>query len=183
LHAIVEALGDRLDETVIFVLSDNGYSFGEHRWEGKKCPYEACVRIPLAVRSPWAPVVGGDIPVSTVDLAPTILDLARAGRAEPMDGASFAPTIEGQRGGLFDEPPEAVYLEWAGDAQIPAWTAVRTTHFKLIRYADGFEELYDIGGRIGPPDPWEMANRVADPRYAGILARLRGLLGQALGPG
>ena len=52
LHALVEALGDRLDDTYVFVLSDNGYSFGEHRWEGKKCPYEACVRIPLAVHSP-----------------------------------------------------------------------------------------------------------------------------------
>jgi hypothetical protein len=81
------------------------------------------------------------------------------------------------------EPSEAVYLEWAGDAEIPAWTAVRTSSLKLIRYGDGFEELYDIGGRIGDPDPWEMVNRVADPRYAGILARLRGLLGQHLGRG
>jgi hypothetical protein len=100
-----------------------------------------------------------------------------------MNGASFAPMIEARRGSFVEVSPEAVYLEWAGDAQIPAWTAVRTTHLKLIRYEDGFEELYDIGGRVGPPDPWEMANRVADPRYAGILARLRRLLGQALGPG
>ncbi len=57
LRAIVDALGDRLDETVIFVLSDNGYSFGEHRWGGKRCPYDECVRIPLAVHSPWAPTV------------------------------------------------------------------------------------------------------------------------------
>jgi hypothetical protein len=80
-------------------------------------------------------------------------------------------------------PAEAVYLEWAGDAEIPAWTAVRTSSFKLIRYADGFEELYDLGGRIGSPDPWEMVNRVTDPRYAGILVRLERLLGQHLGRG
>ena len=150
LRVIVDALGDRLDETVIFVLSDNGYSFGEHRWEGKRCPYDECVRIPLAVHSPWAPTVGRDIPVSIVDLAPTILDLARAGHPEPTDGASFARTIEPERGTLFDEPRhEAVFLEWAGDPQIPAWTAVRTIDLKLIRYEDGLEELYDIGGRVG----------------------------------
>jgi N-acetylglucosamine-6-sulfatase len=182
LRAIVDALGDRLDETVIFVLSDNGYSFGEHRWEGKRCPYDECVRIPLAVHSPWAPKVAKDIPVSIVDLAPTILDLARAGHPELSDGASFARTIGSGHGRLFDEQPEAVFLEWVGDPQIPAWTAVRTTDLKLIRYEDGVEELYDIGGRIGPADPWEMVNRVGDPRYAGALARLRVLLGRVLGP-
>jgi N-acetylglucosamine-6-sulfatase len=182
IHAIVEALGDRLDDTVIFVLSDNGYSFGEHRWEGKKCPYEACVRIPLAVYSPWASQVGEAIPVSMVDLAPSILELAHAGNAERVDGASFAPTIESERGTMFDEPPEAVFLEWAGDAEIPAWIAVRTAGLKLIRYEDGFEELYDIGGIIRSPDPWEMANVVDDPGYADVVARLRALLGRVFGP-
>jgi N-acetylglucosamine-6-sulfatase len=183
LRAFVEALGDRMDDTYVFVLSDNGYSFGEHRWAGKRCPYEACVRIPLAVHSPWAD--GGERPpvVSMVDLAPTILDLADAGHVEPLDGASFALTIESQHGTLFAQPPEAVFLEWTGDARIPAWTAVRTADLKLIRYEDGFEELYDIGGRMGSPDPWETLNGVTDPRYARTLARLRRLLDGHLGPG
>jgi N-acetylglucosamine-6-sulfatase len=183
LHSIVAALGDRLDDTVIFVLSDNGYSFGEHRWEGKKCPYEACVRIPLAVYSPWTPVVAEVEPVSIVDLAPTIVDLAGVATLPPMDGVSFAPAIEADDGTLVDGSPEGVFLEWAGDERVPAWTAVRTADLKLIRYADGFEELYDLGGRVGPPDPWEMSNRAADPRYSEILARLRELLGRLSGPG
>jgi hypothetical protein len=78
-------------------------------------------------------------------------------------------------------PPEAVYLEWAGDAQIPAWTAARTRCLKLIRYADGSEELYDIGGRVESPDPWETRNRVDDPGYSQILEHLRGLLSRNLG--
>jgi arylsulfatase A-like enzyme len=183
LRAVVEALGDRMDDTYVFILSDNGYSFGEHRWAGKRCPYEACVRIPMAVHSPWTPIVGEDILVSIVDLAPTILDVAGVPRARSMDGTSFAPMIGVRRGSLFDEPPEAVYLEWAGGAQIPAWTAVRTVDLKLIRYEDGSEELYDIGGRIASPDPWEVMNRVADPRFAGTLARLRRLLDGHLGHG
>ncbi len=181
MHAIVVALADRLDDTYIFVLSDNGYSFGEHGWEGKRCPYEACVRIPLAIHAPsTAPAALGV--VSIVDLAPTISSLAHVAVPTSIDGTGFASSLE-PRLGLMTRPPEAVYLEWAGDAEIPAWTAVRTSSFKLIRYEDGFEELYDIGGRIGSPDPWEMVNRVADQRYAGILARLRGLLGRHLGRG
>jgi N-acetylglucosamine-6-sulfatase len=182
LRAIVAALGDRLDETVIFVLSDNGYSFGEHRWEGKKCPYDECVRIPLAVHSPRAE--GGELPpiVSIVDLAPTILSVAGVASPGGFDGRRFSAWIEPRVGTLFEPRNEAAFLEWAGDAQIPAWTAVRTADLKLITYEDGVEELYDIGGRIGPPDPWEMVNRVGDPRYAATLARLRSLLGRVLAP-
>jgi N-acetylglucosamine-6-sulfatase len=181
LHAMVEALADRLDDTYIFVLSDNGYSFGEHRWEGKKCPYEACVRIPLAIHVPSTDQITAGL-VSMVDLAPTISSLAHVAPPTSIDGTGIAVRLKTSPR-LLTEPSEAVYLEWAGDAEIPAWTAVRTSSLKLIRYGDGFEELYDIGGRIGDPDPWEMVNRVADPRYAGILARLRGLLGQHLGRG
>jgi N-acetylglucosamine-6-sulfatase len=175
-------LGDRLEDTVIFVLSDNGYSFGEHRWEGKKCPYEACVRIPLAVYTPWAD--GGERPpvVSIVDLAPTILSVAGVASPGGFDGQRFAAWIDPHVSTLLEPRNEAVYLEWAGDERIPAWTAVRTADLKLIRYGDGFEELYDIGGIVGSADPWEMANRVDDPRYANVLARLRVLLGRAFGP-
>ena len=183
LRAIVEALGDRLDETVIFVLSDNGYSFGEHRWEGKKCPYDECVRIPLAVHSPSAD--GGELPaiVSIVDLAPTILSVAGVASPGDFDGQRFAAWIEPSIDTLLEPRNEIVVLEWAGDEQIPPWTAVRTADLKLIRYGGGFEELYDIGGIVGAPDPWEMANVVDDPRYAGVLARLRALLGRAFVPG
>jgi N-acetylglucosamine-6-sulfatase len=183
LEAIVDALGDRLDDTIVFVTSDNGYSFGEHRWDGKKCPYEACIRIPLAVRSPWTDGGERSPVVSIVDLAPTIMGLAGVTSPGGFDGQRFAAWIEPRIGTLTEPRNGAVYLEWAGDAQVPAWNAVRTTDLKLIRYEDGFEELYDIGGRIGDPDPWEMVNRVADPRYAGILARLRTLLGRHLEPG
>jgi hypothetical protein len=71
-----------------------------------------------------------------------------------------------------------VYLEWAGGNDVPPWEAVRTRDLKLIRYGDGTEELYDLGGRVGPPDPFEMDNRVRDPAYAQVLAELRGLLGR-----
>jgi arylsulfatase A-like enzyme len=121
--------------------------------------------------------------VSIVDLAPTIVSLAGVSSPAAFDGRRFTTWIEPRISTLFEPRNEGVSLEWAGDAEIPAWAAVRTTGFKLIRYEDGVEELYDIGGRFSEPDPWEMVNRVADPRYAEILARLRRLLGQQLWPG
>ena len=104
------------------------------------------------------------------------------GRRETSTAESFAAWIEPRSGTLFEPRNEIVFLEWAGDEQIPPWTAVRTADLKLIRYGDGFEELYDIGGSVGSADPWEMTNVVDDPRYAGALARLRALLGRVLGP-
>jgi arylsulfatase A-like enzyme len=134
------------------------------------------------VYSPWTHAAVEDDLVSTVDVAPTIVDLAGVGPPFPTDGTSFARAI----GAGSDRPSDdaaGVFLEWAGDDRIPAWTAVRTADFTLIRYADGFEELYDLGGRLGPADPWESTNRAADPRYAGAVARLRELLGRVMGPG
>jgi arylsulfatase A-like enzyme len=187
IHGIVRSLGDRLDDTVIFVLSDNGYSFGEHRWEGKMCPYDACVRIPMAVYTPRieeaVEVTAEDAFVSIVDLAPTILELAGAPPVAGRDGRSFASTLAGEGAEASRARGEAVFLEWVGDDRIPAWRAVRTPDFTLIRYADGFEELYDPGGRLGPADPWESINRAQDPRAAGVLFRLRAILGRVLGPG
>ena len=42
---------------MIVYASDNGYSWGSHRWEPKQCPYEECMRVPLAIRyAPLAPL-------------------------------------------------------------------------------------------------------------------------------
>jgi N-acetylglucosamine-6-sulfatase len=160
---------------VIIVLSDHGYSFGEHRWEGKRCPYEACIRIPFVVHAPRGDVTPTDEPISIVDVAPTILDLVGIAPPAKLDGTTFAGRLGLPGAGSGGA---AVFLEWAGDRQVPAWEAVRTADLKLIRYGDGTEELYDLGGVLGSPDPYEATNRVDDRTYAGILAELRRLLGR-----
>ena len=175
--SIVGALDDRLERTVIVVLSDQGYSFGEHRWQGKRCPYEACVRIPFVVHTPWGAAEPGSAPVSTVDVAPTVLALARAPQPSTIEGVGFADRLLLPSASPVP-PPAAVFLEWAGDREVPAWESVRTRDLTLIRYGDGTEELYDLGGAIGPPDPFEMRNRIADPAYRSTLAGLRRLLGR-----
>jgi arylsulfatase A-like enzyme len=48
--------------------------------------------------------------------------------------------------------------------------AVRTERYKLIHWVnrDGVDELYDLAH-----DPYELANVIGDPRYAGIAHELR----------
>ena len=67
-------------------------------------------------------------------------------------------------------------IAWAGPNPIrygrtirlrsPAHAAADSRH-RLIRYADGFEELYDLA-----EDPHEFTNRATDPALAGVKARL-----------
>jgi N-acetylglucosamine-6-sulfatase len=166
----VEARGE-LGNTLVVFLSDNGYSFGEHRWVGKRCPYDACVRIPLVVRSPWTSAHMVPTPVSNVDLAPTVLDLTGlAMGAEPVDGRSLMPMLDDRVVDAFDR--DAVLIEWAGDGEVPPWRGVRAEDFSYVEAADGTIELYDLTGRLGPADPGELRNRAGDPRSMAVQRSL-----------
>jgi N-acetylglucosamine-6-sulfatase len=105
---IVATLSERgeLDRTAIFFLSDNGYFYGEHRLPSQKQQaFEEAIRVPFAVRWPAKKVPGAQAqvaePVANIDLAPTILELAKAkpcrgkGRCRVMDGRSLIPLVTG----------------------------------------------------------------------------------------
>jgi arylsulfatase A-like enzyme len=176
---IVEEVAARgeLGRTVIIFLTDNGFSFGEHRWRGKRCPYDPCIRTPFAVRTPWAGSATVEDPVSNVDLAPTIAELAQVQPGLIEDGVSFAGLLGPRPGGAEPSPisssaDRAILIGYAGDAQVPAWRGVRTARFAYIEEADGTVELYDLTGAIGPPDPSELRNVADDPAYATERARL-----------
>lgn len=69
-------LTGQLDNTYIIFTSDNGFELGEHRLTGKQDPYQNSIHVPLLVRGPGVGVGVSDALVSTVDLFPTIIDLA-----------------------------------------------------------------------------------------------------------
>ncbi|MBI2238771.1 MAG: sulfatase [Actinobacteria bacterium] len=172
---VVEALRDRgeLEDTVILYLTDNGFSFGEHRWVGKQCPYEECIRTPFLVRYPGATSRADGHLVSNVDVAPTVADLAGISPGLPADGRSLVPLLEGSAPAGWRE---GVLLEWTGDPLVPAWWGVRTEDLSYVEYATGERELYDLTGTAGPPDPFQLDDRADDPAYAALRAELAALL-------
>ena len=93
--AALRAAG-RLERTAFMFTSDNGYLLGLHRWESKILLYEESIRVPLAISIPGgAPVRHvGRLALNT-DLAPTIVDLARATPGFVMDGRSLLPLVRG----------------------------------------------------------------------------------------
>lgn len=169
LFETLEGTGE-LDRTVVFFLTDNGFSYGEHRFVGKPCPYDACTRTAFAAFVPIAGHVVRDDMVSNVDLAPTIASWAEATTRFTPDGADLTCLLDPHLACPIS-PGEGVLIEWAGDGLVPAFDALRTERFLYVEYPDGFRELYDIAR-----DPAELENVVNDPTYVQDLWRLANLL-------
>jgi arylsulfatase A-like enzyme len=55
-----------------------------------------------------------------------------------------------------------------GSVPHPAYCGLRSDRYLFVRYADGFEELYDY-----QDDRYETRNRAADPAYADRLQSMR----------
>jgi arylsulfatase A-like enzyme len=161
LRELVRAIAIRgeWNRTVVFVLSDNGFAFGEHGWVGKRVPYEPSVGVAFVVR--WPPGVDGapsEALVSNLDLAPTIGELAGL-LAAPTDGVSLQGSVA---------PDRVVPLWWVGDDTVPAWRGVRTAAAVLIEWSTGEEELYDLDR-----DPSQRVNLASDAAWADKLEALR----------
>lgn len=157
-----------LSNTAIVFTSDNGFQLGEHRAVGKNYPYEASVRVPLAVRGPG--IQAGTVSsasYSLVDLAPTFTDLAGARAGRRVDGASMLNTLRGEGEGYTTVLTQAA---WRGK-QPWWWRGLRSKDHVYVRYAGGFEELYDLA-----VDPGEERNVAGVPEYQAVLDEQRALL-------
>lgn len=152
-----------LDNTVIFYLSDSGYSWGAHRRTGRGCPYEECSGVPYLVFYPNAVVPEGPTPylvnrvVSNVDVTATIVDLAGlVPKRYPQDGTSLLPLLNS---------PNPNTAPWADKILLenlrgPIYYGIRTQDWKYVEYKTGERELYDLVN-----DPYEMQNLAANPLY------------------
>lgn len=108
---IVDTLGamGQLRNTYVIFLSDNGFFFGEHRLTGGKfLAYEPSTHVPLLIRGPGIKpgTVTGEL-AANIDIAPTILELARANATKSIDGRSLVPymkdtTLRSRRAILFE---------------------------------------------------------------------------------
>ncbi len=176
--ALLEALqsAGQLDNTVFVVASDHGYWYGEHGLSvERRLAYEEALRIPLLVRYPPLAKAGRlcDEFALSIDLAPTLLDLAGVNDVPEMDGRSLVPLLKGQK---VTDWRDSFLVEYNTDTVFPrvykmGYKAIRTKRWKYIRYNDlkGMDELYDLLA-----DPYEMTNRIQDPASAAIISKLSG---------
>ena len=88
------------DNTIVVVFSDHGFEFFEHEtWgQGNTAVGDFSARVPIIVADPRHPVPRkvADV-VRTVDLAPTLLELAGLSVPPTVEGISLAPLVRGER--------------------------------------------------------------------------------------
>ncbi|ALC48678.1 CG18278 [Drosophila busckii] len=85
-----------LNNTFIIYASDNGYHMGQFAQPfDKRQPYETDTRVPLLIRGPGVPAGEyAHMPVSLLDLAPTMLEWVGLQAPSHMDGRSFGAQLQ-----------------------------------------------------------------------------------------
>jgi arylsulfatase A-like enzyme len=169
-----------LDKTLIILSSDNGFFFGEHGLTTeRRLPYEESIRNPLLMRYPPR-IPAGSRPEGlalTVDVAPTVLDVASVPISPFIQGRSLMPLFRGMPLGWR----QAVLVEFNTNEQpFPHlldmdYRAIRTRRYKYIhwvKYPDQ-DELYDLQS-----DPMERRNLATDPALGSVKASLSTDLGK-----
>jgi arylsulfatase A-like enzyme len=170
---LVKTLEQRgeLGNTYIFVTSDNGLMFGEHRRQRQKSvPYEESIRVSLYARGPGiAPGSTSDALTFNQDIPVTFAEIAGVEPPGFVDGRSILPLLEGRGfarlaglsqnwGRARTEGDDAASDEEEEDdepaaARVPSWILYRTATYKYVEYETGERELYDLAN-----DPHELDN-------------------------
>jgi arylsulfatase A-like enzyme len=160
---LIKALIDELttlgliDETLIVITSDHGEEFGEHGSLGHGGTlYEEVLRIPLMIAGPGvAQDRFVDAPVSTLDIMPTLLDLAGIPLDPGYSGRSLLPWLDLRPPGPEDERnlPRTFIAEVIDDGdQLISFR--RGDHKAIFNLDRGSAELYDLA-----TDPGETSDR------------------------
>jgi arylsulfatase A-like enzyme/Flp pilus assembly protein TadD len=159
------------DKTLIALTGDHGESLGEHKEvRHGYFVYDATILVPWILKPSnrlARPRVVTET-VRSIDIAPTILQIAGYPKGKTMQGEGLADLISGK---ARDVPPDA-YSESFYPLQF-GWSALRTLRSANFKYIDApHPELYELD-----VDPHELKNRAA--QRPAVISELRAKL-QAL---
>lgn len=172
LGRLISALNDSdfSENTIVIFTSDHGYTLGEKDQLFKNNLWESSTRVPLIIYDPSTsqdPKV--DIPVSLIDIYPTISELGRATgdnrkneSGGSLDGRSLVPLLEGDK-----TPYQNYYALSVVENDSKNHFSLRTLNWRLIKYADGSIELYDHKN-----DPFEVINLADSDTHSPIKREL-----------
>jgi iduronate 2-sulfatase len=166
-----------LDRNTLIVLwGDHGWHLGDHSIWCKHTNYEQAAHIPLLVAAPG--ITGGTRSselVETVDIYPTLCELASISTPEGLDGRSFVPNLRDITSPTKDHVIHVYPRTVRGKGQVLG-RAIRTKQYRLVEWkeigvatADADWELYDYES-----DPLETRNLAAERPE--VVARLKTLL-------
>ena len=170
LSLLLEALESEglMDDTIVVVTSDHGESFFEHGLVGHSSLYDQDLKVPLIVSAPLATAHGRRVgaQVRSVDIAPTLAQLAGLAPLTAMDGSSLVPFLRGEAAPARDawsyalSTARGVSLRTAGQRKLIA----QDTIFDPFR---GTLEVYDL--RRDPGELKNLSTGVADTVRQGLV--------------
>jgi choline-sulfatase len=164
---VLAALDDAglAESTLVVFTADHGEMLGERGLWYKMSFFEPSVRVPLIMRAPGAPGLRRVAdPVSLIDLAPTLAELAGDREVSAMDGSSLLPYLEHRA------PRQAgdVVGEYLAEGVAAPLVMVRRGRFKLVCCDGDPDQLYDLES-----DPDELVNLAGSSAHAGVHHALR----------
>jgi choline-sulfatase len=167
---VFAALEASRQEAIVVFLSDHGEMLGRKGLWFKMNFFEGSARVPLMVMSPNLTPALIDTPVSTLDVLPTLCDLAGIMMddiAPWTDGTSLVPLALGV---ARDAP---VAMEYAAEGTITPMVGLRQGAWKYIHCPADPEQLFDLAS-----DPDEAVNLADDPRAAEVLAHFQNMVAE-----
>ncbi len=162
------------DDSLILFTADHGEMLGSHCLWQKMCMYEESVRVPLIWKLPKAScntetetqVTAGksvEIPVSAIDVLPTLCEYLEIPQPENLNGVSLRPIIDGENS-VSLENRKNIFIQADGNgARGNFQRAVISGPYKLITdiFKDEvFLELYNL-----EDDPQEHKNLAFSESY------------------
>lgn len=164
----LESLGLARD-TVIVVTADHGESLGEHGiYYAHVGVYDEVLRIPLLVRVPGLLPGRSALPVWTLDIAPTVVELLGVELQHAVDGLSLVSALRGEPDEALQQRRRFVHPHASNRA-----VAIREGRWKLIWPVERNDhvlgsqvELFDLS-----EDPAEQRNLAED--HPEVVERLR----------
>jgi choline-sulfatase len=162
---LLDVLERTRQEAVVVFVSDHGDMLGERGLWFKMSFFEGSARVPLMISAPGLAPGLVETPVSTLDLCPTLCDLAGVSMEAVLrwtDGESLLPLANGGR----RESPVA--MEYAAEASVSPMIALRAGRWKYTNCAVDPEQLFDLEA-----DPHELHDLAGAPAHADTLERFR----------
>ncbi len=156
------------DDDLVILLADHGEEFWDHDdFEHGHTLYDELLHVPMIVRGPGFSAGRTDVPVSLLDVAPTIA--AALGLPAPeMTGWPLQGIADGSRVAEFRARPQAFGRPLYGSS---AWGSLLQGEKYITR--DGRESLYDVRDDPGEQaDQWK-AGRSPEAGRAALAAALR----------
>jgi choline-sulfatase len=162
---ILQTLKDSRQEATIMFVSDHGDMLGERGMWFKMSFFDGSARVPLMIASPDMEPGIVDVPVSTIDVTPTLCDLAGVDMSEVMPWTSGESLVHLGQGGTRDTP---VAMEYAAEGSYAPLVSLRYGKWKYNRCALDADQLFDMVA-----DPHELTNLADVPAHQGTVTQLR----------